>query len=58
MVVSIAIYAKNYNRVVIWHQQGYTPLHIASQESKFEIMQCLIEHRAQIDMQDNVSDQY
>ena len=45
--------------IAIWiqHQRGYTPLHIASQEGKFEIMECLIEHRVQIDMQDNVSDQ-
>ena len=46
--------------IAIWnrHQRGYTPLHLACQKGKFEVMKFLIEHRAQIDMQDNVSNQH
>ena len=43
----------------VWmrYQWGNTPLHIACQMGKFEVMECLIKHRAQIDMRDKVSDQ-
>jgi len=43
--------------ISLWHQRGYTPLHGVCQEGAIETMEYLIKNGAQIDMQDNVSDQ-
>ena len=42
----------------IEHEHGRTPLHFACQHSKIEVMECLMKHGAQIDMQDKVSDEW
>ena len=42
------------NDIVIWiqHEDGKTPLHFACENDKIEVVECLMKHGAQIDMQD------
>ena len=42
------------NDVAIWmrHKYGRTPLHYACLNGKIEVVECLMKHGAQIDMQD------
>ena len=41
----------------IWQLYGDIPLHLACRFGTIEIVECLMKHGAQIDMQDEVSDE-
>jgi len=46
----------NDNIMQIWFQTGKIPIHYACENGKIKVLECLINHGAQIDMQDKVSD--
>jgi len=49
--------SKNYIVIWIWHKYGTTALHSACQYGAIEVVECLMKHGAQLDMQDKVSDE-
>ena len=60
MITKSCDWCKSYNDIFIWiwHQDGYTPLHLACQFGAIEVVECLIKHGAQMETQENVSDEW
>jgi len=65
MIVKFCDWCKSSNDIFIFyifiwlrHQNGKTPLHIACQFGKVEVVECLIKHGAQMETQNKVSDEW